>query len=153
MKIILWSGTVFTSFKILFLNTTRAGKEKYNIVRKFSLVILILFFLSAGVNHFLNPEMYLPIMPPYIPNPFLIINLSGLFEIVFSVLLIFKQSRKFAAYSLVVLLILFIPAHIHHVHISSCIGDKICFPLIAAWLRLLVIHPLLIIWVWTNKEI
>ena len=134
------------------MNSPNAQHEKYSFVKKFSYVILILFFLLAGVNHFLNPEMYFPIIPPYIPYPFLTIILSGLFEILFSLLLIFKRSRKFAAYSLIGLLILFIPAHIHQINISVCIDDQICFPLIFAWVRLLVIHPLLVIWVWVSRN-
>ncbi|MEO7356726.1 MAG: hypothetical protein ABIY50_04335 [Ignavibacteria bacterium] len=126
--------------------------EKTNFIKRFSLIFLILLFLLPGINHFRSPETYYPIIPAYIPNQYLINILSGLAEILFSVLLIFRRSRNFAVYSLIVLLILFIPAHIYHITITECSGGKLCLPLLFVWIRLLIIHPLLIIWVWTNRK-
>jgi len=134
------------------LNSQIQEHEKYRFIKKLSLVILILFFLFSGINHFLNPETYYPLIPPYLPFPVAINIISGIAEIVFSLLLIFKRTRKLAAYSLIILLILFIPAHIHFIVIGGCIEGGFCFPMIVAWLRLIVIHPLLIFWIWTNRK-
>ncbi len=39
-------------------------------------------FIFAGTNHFINPSFYLRMMPPFLPAPLFLINLSGVFEIV-----------------------------------------------------------------------
>jgi uncharacterized membrane protein len=35
-------------------------------VKKLLLVVMILFYLLAGINHFVNPEFYYPLIPPYL---------------------------------------------------------------------------------------
>jgi uncharacterized membrane protein len=82
------------------------------ITKKTSLVILILFYLVAGINHFRSPGSYLRIIPPYIPYPILVNILAGCFELLFAVMLIFKKLRPFAAWGIIFMLIAFLPVHI-----------------------------------------
>ena len=37
--------------------------------RAVALWVLVIFFVVAGTNHFLNPSPYLAMMPPYLPWP------------------------------------------------------------------------------------
>jgi uncharacterized membrane protein len=39
--------------------------------KRIALLLLVPFYVSAGVNHFVNPEFYVAIMPPWLPllNP------------------------------------------------------------------------------------
>lgn len=36
-------------------------------VRTFSRILLALFFVAAGANHFIHPDYYLSVMPSYLP--------------------------------------------------------------------------------------
>ncbi|XLS28996.1 hypothetical protein ACJD0Z_17585 [Flavobacteriaceae bacterium M23B6Z8] len=117
-------------------------------MQKTSLYILIVFFFIAGVYHFMNPQFYLPLIPDYLPFPEAINLLSGTLEIVFALLLIPVKTRKSTSMLICVLLIAFIPSHIYFIHAGSCFENSICVAPWIAWIRLLVIHPLLIYWTW-----
>jgi len=119
-----------------------------NLLKKISLVAMIIGYLLAGVNHFRVPESYIRIIPPYIPLPKLMNLLAGFFEILFGLLLIFKRTRILAARGIILLLILFIPIHVDMViRAPFQLGGLYVTPLIA-WIRLAVLQPLLIWWAW-----
>jgi len=110
--------------------------------------LLGILFIIAGINHFINPDFYYPLIPPCIPYPEIINIISGFLEVILGAGLLFEQYRRKSAYGIIALLILFIPAHVHHIQMDGCVSDKICIPLWAAWVRLLLIQPLLIFWAW-----
>jgi len=115
--------------------------------KKISLVILIGFYVLAGINHFRNPDSYIRIVPAYLPVPHLLNLLAGFFEIAFGLMLIFKQTRKMAAWGIILMLIAFLPVHIDMIiHAPMMLGDLKVTPLIA-WLRI-PLQGLLILWAW-----
>ena len=116
-----------------------------------SLYSLIVFFVIAGFNHFLNPHFYIPLIPQYFPFKSFINIISGICELGFGLLLLFKWSRNFSVYALTIMLVLFIPSHVYFIEIDACVSYGLCVPNWLAWLRLLFIHPLLILWVWSNR--
>lgn len=121
-------------------------------MKKISFCGLVGFFVFAGIYHFVNPEFYLPLIPDYFPfKPFINIA-SGVVEIALGLALLLPALRKWAAYGLIALLIAFIPAHIHFIQIGNCIPDGLCVPDWVGWLRLIVIHPLLLWWVYSNRR-
>jgi uncharacterized membrane protein len=75
--------------------------------------LLCVFFVLAGLNHFINPAFYLKSMPPYLPWHHFLIYLSGLFEIALGVLLLASAFTRVAAWGLIALLIAVFPANIH----------------------------------------
>lgn len=114
--------------------------------------ILSSFFIIAGINHFLNPDFYYPLIPDYLPFHDLINISSGVLEILFGIGLLWKTTRVYAAYLTIAMLVAFIPSHVYFITIGSCIGEGLCVPEWVAWFRLVVIHPLLIWWVWKCKK-
>jgi len=110
------------------------------------------FMLYAGINHFLNPEFYYPLIPSYLPYPKAINLVSGLLEIAFGVLLLIPKWRTFAVYGIIVLLLLFIPSHVYFIQIGACVPNGLCTPLWVGWVRLIIIHPLLLLWAWKIKD-
>jgi uncharacterized membrane protein len=125
-----------------------AGLSK---LRRPSRVLMALFYLAAGVNHFWHPEFYLPLIPPYFPWPEAINILSGIAEIILALGLFSPRLRPYAAWGIIALLVAFIPSHVYFVQIDGCIPDGLCTPLWVAWLRLLLIHPLLMLWAWWGR--
>jgi uncharacterized membrane protein len=70
-------------------------------------------FILGGVLHFIVPESYLRIMPPYLPYHRPLVLLSGVFEIALGVLLLVPRFSKLAAWGLIALLIAVFPANVY----------------------------------------
>ena len=70
-------------------------------------------FIAAGANHFLNKPLYVRIMPPYIPAPRLMVELSGVCESALGAALLWEPSRRPAAWGLIALLVAVFPANVH----------------------------------------
>ena len=120
--------------------------------KKISLILLIILYAGAGVNHFVHPVGYYSIIPPYLPNPYLINIIAGIAEIIAAILLIIPNARTWGVYLIVAMLIAFIPAHIYMIQKGGCMGAEICIPLWGAWLRLFPLQFILIAWaLWHRK--
>ena len=78
----------------------------------FFLYLMALLYTLAGLNHFRSPRSYLAIMPPFIPDPKLMVDLSGLAEIILGVGLFFPATRVWAAWGVIALLIAIFPANV-----------------------------------------
>ncbi len=74
--------------------------------------LLALLFVFAGVMHFVVPKAYVGIMPAMLPDPLLLVQISGVAEILGGVGLLFGNTRTFAAWGLVALLIAVLPANV-----------------------------------------
>ena len=70
-------------------------------------------FLVAGVGHFVSTDFFVKIMPPYLPFHRELVYVSGVFEIVLGLLLLFPQTTRLAAWGLIALLIAVFPANIY----------------------------------------
>ena len=100
------------------------------------------FFIGAGLNHFVNTDFYLDIMPPYLPWHLPLVIASGVAEIAFGALLLLRRWSKIAAWGLFLLLIAVFPAN---VHMALNAGSYPQFSPILLWLRL-PLQGLLIAW-------
>ncbi len=74
--------------------------------------ILAVFFVAAGANHFLSPAFYLAMMPDYLPAHALLVEISGVAEILGGVGLLVPRTRKLAGWGLLALLVAVFPANI-----------------------------------------
>ena len=81
-------------------------------MKKFFLYVMILFYLGAGINHFWHPAFYLQIMPYWLPWHSELVILSGCFELLFALLLLFDHTRRVAAWGIIIFLIAVFPANI-----------------------------------------
>jgi uncharacterized membrane protein len=70
-------------------------------------------FVAAGVMHFVAPDFYMKIMPPYLPYPRTLVLVSGGFEIALGVFLLIPLTSRWAAWGLIALLIAVFPANIY----------------------------------------
>ena len=77
-----------------------------------SVYLMALLYLAAGINHFVNPPFYLKIMPSWLPFPRQLVFISGLCEILFAFLLMFRSTRSLGACLIILLLIAVFPANI-----------------------------------------
>ena len=81
-------------------------------MRRYSLYLMALLYIAAGSNHFVNPPFYEKIMPPYLPHHAFLIFITGVFEITFAVLLLPRQTRRAAAWLIILLLVFIFPANV-----------------------------------------
>ena len=81
--------------------------------RQIALLGLAGFFVAAGANHLVNPEFYIKIMPSYLPAPLEFVYLSGFFEILGGIAVLFSRVRVLAGWSLILLLLAVFPANLH----------------------------------------
>ena len=78
-----------------------------------ALLALAAAFIFAGVNHFLNPDFFVAIMPPYLPLHLELVLLSGVFEILGGVAVLVPGVRSLAGWGLILLLLAVFPANLH----------------------------------------
>ncbi len=85
------------------------------IVWKVANVLLALFLIYAGIQHFLKPAFYEPFVPSFLPGKTAIVYTSGVIEIVLGVLLLIPKYTKLAATGIILLMLIFLPIHISDV--------------------------------------
>src|SRR5690554_6808846 len=78
-----------------------------------SLYLMATIYSLAGILHFIKPKPYMKIMPPVIPFPKMMVYISGFFELLFGIALLFDVTRSYAALGIVLLLIAVFPANIY----------------------------------------
>ena len=123
-----------------------------SLIKKIGFYILFSVYFSGGLNHFMMPELYLPLIPPYLIFLKELNWLSGGAEFILAVALLFKVSRKLACFGIITVLLAFLPAHVYFIEMGSCISNSICFDPWVAWVRLIVIHPFLIYWAFAYRN-
>ena len=109
-------------------------------------VLLAGFFTLAGVMHFVKPELYAAIVPPWLPNAPLLVALSGAFEILGGLGVLSQRTRRVAGWGLIALLIAVFPANIQMLHLAYVFNASAPWKA-ALWFRLPLQLPMLW-WVW-----
>ena len=119
--------------------------------KKISLILLIALYLVAGTNHFVHPASYLKLIPPYLPFPQILNLLAGFFELLFGLMIIFKPTRKYAVYGIILMLLAFIPAHIYMIQLAPFMLGKLMVTKTVAWIRL-PLQAVLILWAYWHRK-
>jgi len=112
--------------------------------RSIAILLVAAFFLLGGINHFINPDFFVSIMPPYLPYHLEIVWISGAFEILGALGLLLPRARLMAGYGLIALTIAVTPANIHMALNPELFPDV---PLVALYVRL-VLQVLLLWLIW-----
>lgn len=114
-------------------------------------LLLALFFVGAGVMHFVRPDLYLRIMPPYLPSPLALVYVSGVFEILGGAGLLVRPLRPAAGYGLLALLVAVFPANVQ-MAVDSVAGQPGSVRAWVAVLRLPLQVPLLLWVYWCMRD-
>lgn len=114
---------------------------------KLFLCIYAVFYIVAGINHFVSTDAYYAIMPKWLPAHSFLIFLSGAIEIILGIMLLFSKTRRLASISIILMLIAFLPVHIYMIQIAPFMLGKILVTPFIAWLRL-PFQLLFIGWAW-----
>jgi len=81
--------------------------------KKMTIYFMGAAYIYIGIQHFIDPDFFLAIMPDYLPLHLEAVYLSGVFEILLGGMLLFKKYRKVAGWGLIALLIAVFPANVY----------------------------------------
>ncbi len=84
-----------------------------SILKRIALFLLSFAFVAGGVNHFVNPEFYIAIMPPYLPAHSELVLISGVFEVLGGIGVLIPRARSLAGWGLIALLVAVFPANLY----------------------------------------
>lgn len=120
---------------------------------KIFLWVYALFYTVAGFNHFISTPGYYAIMTEWLPAHKFLIYLSGLLEITFGIMLLFKRTRKLAGCLIILMLLAFIPAHIYMIQKAPFMLKSFEITPFIAWIRI-PFQAFFIWWAWiyTKKQ-
>jgi uncharacterized membrane protein len=80
---------------------------------RLGLGFVFLWFAIGGVAHFAATSTEMRIVPPYIPWPRAVVQVSGMFELLGAAGLLFQRTRRAAGIGLFALTIAVTPAHFY----------------------------------------
>ncbi len=103
--------------------------------RRRVLVFFAILFIGAGLLHFVVPDVYLRMMPAYLPWHLELVLISGAFEILGGVGLLWPPTRRLSAWGLLALLLAVFPANVNMAIHGIGLGDLPPSPALL-WARL-----------------
>ena len=115
--------------------------------KRILLWVMAAFYVLGGFNHLMNPDFYVAIIPPALPNPEWLNVLSGLAEIVLGVSVLEPRVRVLAAWGIIALLIAIFPANVHVAMENFGTGGTGTGNAAVNWVRL-PFQALFIVWAW-----
>jgi uncharacterized membrane protein len=84
-----------------------------NRIQRIGLAFVFIWFFVGGIAHFAVTDTEVSIVPPYIPWPRAMVLISGLFELLGAVGLLYRPTRRAAAVGLFALTIAVTPVHFY----------------------------------------
>jgi uncharacterized membrane protein len=106
--------------------------------------ILAAFFIVSGMNHFRVPDVYIAMIPPWLPWPSGLNAVAGACEILGGIGVLIASLRCAAGWGLIALLVAVFPANLHVALLGHMPGFG--YSPLALWLRL-PFQAVLIAWV------
>lgn len=131
------------SFWALLYAAAKVGLNPIKNLKDNARIATGITFIFTGASHFIIPETFMMMMPPFLPAPLLLIYVSGFFEILGGLGLIVPMTKRAAAFGLVALLISVFPANIYVALNNIQLGGYMNYP-VYQWLRL----PLQLLLIW-----
>ena len=88
-------------------------KINIELLRLFLAIIYGSWFIYIGIQHFLDPDWFEPIVPKIIGYPLFWVYISGVFEIMLGILVIIPSSRRIASVGFIIFLVVVYWANIN----------------------------------------
>ena len=118
-----------------------------------SILVMSIFYINVGIRHFTDPNWFLYIIPPFLSLIGLeLVYISGVFEILFGIMLLIPKTRKLASYGLILLLLAVYPANLYlafYEEPQKLIGIS---AFAASWVRLPIQFIFLGLAYWHSKD-
>ena len=111
-----------------------------------SRVSLALFFVGAGVLHFVYPQAYINVMPPWLGWHAALVFISGVAEVAGGIGVLPARTRSWAGRGLLMLCVAVLPANVQMLHDAVAAARPAW--IIALLLVRLPLQLLLMWWIW-----
>ena len=86
-------------------------------------ILLAAGMMVTGVLHFVRPEGFVAIVPSYLPAPYVLVLVSGFFEVLGGAGLLVPRVRRAASLGLIALYVAVFPANVnmalHHLSLGG----------------------------------
>lgn len=76
-------------------------------------LVVAIFFLSGGIGHFVFADFFIMAMPDYLGYHWELVIISGIFELLGAIGILYPPTRLWAGYGLIALCIAVFPANIN----------------------------------------
>lgn len=138
------------SFLVMWVLKLFGWDISYPKIGRYSMSIMLVFF---GFSHFFMPEDLMAMIPPIFPFPLLIVYVTGVMEIVFAILLLFRKTYAKTGILLILYFLCVWPANIYNalntVDIPGGIEQYIPY---YHWIRVILIQPFFMGWTWWSTK-
>ena len=127
---------------------------KYNTLfylRYVTIYFLSVLYIVVGIKHFIDPDFFIVIVPENLLYPKLLVFVSGFFEVLFGVMLLYYRTRKVAAWGLILLLVAVFPANVY-LYISETAQESLGVTKSQALVRMPFQLPLILIAYWHSLD-
>lgn len=94
------------------MSTENAGHGKLGLAKFLGLGFVFLWFFIGGIAHFVLTDLEMKIMPPWLPEHRLLVLVSGAFELMGAIGVLFIRTRSVAGWGLILLTAAVTPANI-----------------------------------------
>ena len=116
-----------------------------DLIRLASLIGIAALFATASVFHFIRPDAFERVVPPFLPARRAIVYISGIAEMLGAIGVLIPATRAWAGWGLIALLVAVFPANVYMAVSPEQAGLGIARHWL--WLRL-PMQLVLIGWVW-----
>jgi uncharacterized membrane protein len=82
-------------------------------LQRYQACLVFTWFFIGGIGHFVSPQFFEKIVPPWVPDAYLAVLVSGFFELLGALGLLLKRTRRAAAIGLFLLTVAVTPANIY----------------------------------------
>lgn len=107
-----WGATLVTLAGAPAKAAAPAAPAKGSLARTILRWVLAIAMIAVGVLHFVDPDPFVKIVPPYLPGALALVYVSGVFEILGGAGLLVERTRRLAAFGLIALYVAVFPANI-----------------------------------------
>ena len=122
-----------------------------NYIKLMTVYALAISYIVVGITHFINPDFFIPLVPPFLIYLEELVFISGFVEVMMGVMLFFKRSRKLGAIITIILLFAVYPANIY-LYLSDTPREILDISKKQALYRLSFQAPLIIIAYWHSMQ-
>ncbi|MEO6868544.1 MAG: hypothetical protein ABI168_02795 [Ginsengibacter sp.] len=113
----------------------------------FMKLLLALLMVGAGIFHIVNPKLYVPFVPQFLPFKVFIIYASGVVEILLGLMLLSKKYAITGAWGIFLLMLVFLP-----IHVADVFSDAPAIGSHQMALIRLALQFVILLWVWVVKN-
>src|SRR5438552_2825565 len=107
--------------------------------------------VGIGLMHFVRPAGFVAIVPKILPEPLLLVYVSGVFEVLLGAALLVPPVRKFAGWGLIALFIAVFPANVN-MAVNEIQPEGMVLSPAAMWARLPFQIVFIVLAWWVTSE-